>query len=56
MKMTPMAVVIGSLLLLAAIVFMVVYMPWATRIEEPSENTFYRSGLRVCTLCSGHVN
>jgi len=37
MKMTPMAVVIGSLLLLAAIVFMVVYMPWATRIEEPSE-------------------
>ncbi|MCU0556879.1 MAG: cbb3-type cytochrome c oxidase subunit II [Desulfobacterales bacterium] len=37
MKMTPMAVVIGSLLLLATIVFMVVYMPWATRIEEPSE-------------------
>jgi cbb3-type cytochrome c oxidase subunit II len=37
MKMTPMAVVIGSLLLLAAIVFMVVYMPWATRTEEPSE-------------------
>jgi cbb3-type cytochrome c oxidase subunit II len=37
MKMTPTAVVIGSLLLLAAIVFMVVYMPWATRIEEPSE-------------------
>jgi cbb3-type cytochrome c oxidase subunit II len=32
-----MAVVIGSLLLLAAIVFMVVYMPWATRVEEPSE-------------------
>ncbi|MGD8541665.1 MAG: cbb3-type cytochrome c oxidase subunit II [Desulfobacteraceae bacterium] len=37
MKMTPTAVVIGSLLLLAAIVFMVVYMPWATRTEEPSE-------------------
>jgi cbb3-type cytochrome c oxidase subunit II len=37
MKMTPTAVVIGSLLLLAAIVFMVVYMPWATRVEEPSE-------------------
>jgi len=37
MKMTPTAVVIGSLLLLAAIVFMVVYMPWATRTEDPSE-------------------
>ncbi|MFO7495986.1 MAG: cbb3-type cytochrome c oxidase subunit II [Desulfobacterales bacterium] len=37
MKMTPMAVVIGSLMLLAAIVFMVVYMPWATRTQEPSE-------------------
>ncbi len=37
MKMTPMAVVVGSLMLLAAIVFMVVYMPWATRVEEPSE-------------------
>ncbi|HSM73138.1 MAG TPA: cbb3-type cytochrome c oxidase subunit II [Desulfobacterales bacterium] len=37
MKMTPMAVVIGSLLLLAVIVFMVVYMPWATRTQEPSE-------------------
>jgi cbb3-type cytochrome c oxidase subunit II len=35
--MTPTAVVIGSLLLLAAIVFMVVYMPWATRTEDPSE-------------------
>ncbi|MGD8366168.1 MAG: cbb3-type cytochrome c oxidase subunit II [Desulfobacterales bacterium] len=37
MKMTPFAVVVGSLLLLAAIVFMVVYVPWATRQEEPSE-------------------
>ena len=37
MKMTPTAVVIGGLLLLAAIVFMVVYMPWATRTEDPSE-------------------
>ncbi len=37
MNMTPKAVVIGSLMLLAAIVFMVVYMPWATRTQQPSE-------------------
>jgi cbb3-type cytochrome c oxidase subunit II len=36
MRMTPSAVVIGSLLILAAIVFMVVYIPWATRDEAPS--------------------
>lgn len=36
MKMTPSAVFIGSLAILATIVFMVVYMPWATRIQEPS--------------------
>lgn len=37
MKMTPRAVMIGSLLILAAIVFMVVWVPWATRSEAPSE-------------------
>ena len=37
MKMTPSAVVIGSLAILATIAFMVVYMPWATRIDVPSE-------------------
>ena len=37
MNMTPKVVVIGSLLLLAAVVCVVVYVPWATRSEEPSE-------------------
>ena len=36
MKMTPRAVVIGSLLILAAVVFVVVYIPYATRSETPS--------------------
>jgi cbb3-type cytochrome c oxidase subunit II len=37
MNMTPRSVMIGSLLILAAIVFMVVWVPWATRSEAPSE-------------------
>lgn len=37
MKMTPVAVVAGCLLILAAIVFVVVYVPWATRVETPSD-------------------
>ncbi len=36
MKMTLRAVVIGSLLILAAVVFVVVYVPYATRSETPS--------------------
>jgi len=37
MNMTPRTVVIGSLLILGVIVFMVVFMPYATRIQDPSE-------------------
>lgn len=37
MKMTPAAILIGSLLILGAIVFMVVYVPYATYDESPSE-------------------
>ncbi|MFZ0241949.1 MAG: cbb3-type cytochrome c oxidase subunit II [Desulfobacterales bacterium] len=37
MKMTLRVVVIGSLLILAAVVFVAVYMPYATRDETPSE-------------------
>ena len=47
MKMTPKAVVIGSLMLLAAIVFMGVYMPWATRIQDPSEIFRQRNDLEA---------
>ncbi|HYR02056.1 MAG TPA: cbb3-type cytochrome c oxidase subunit II [Syntrophobacteria bacterium] len=37
MRMTPKAVVIGSLVILAAVVFVMVYWPYATRVEQPSE-------------------
>ncbi|MBW2367728.1 MAG: cbb3-type cytochrome c oxidase subunit II [Deltaproteobacteria bacterium] len=37
MKMSPSSVVIGSLLILAAVVFVVVVLPYATRSEAPSE-------------------
>jgi cbb3-type cytochrome c oxidase subunit II len=37
MKMTPRLVVIGSLLILTAIVFVVVYMPYVKREQSPSE-------------------
>jgi cbb3-type cytochrome c oxidase subunit II len=37
MKMTPKTIIIGSLLILGIIVFMMVFIPYATRIEAPSE-------------------
>ncbi len=37
MNMTPKAVVFGTLLILTTIVFMVVYMPYITRDDKPSE-------------------
>ena len=37
MNMTPRIIVIGSLLILSVIVFMVVVVPYATRIEAPSD-------------------
>lgn len=37
MQMTPKTVVIGVLLVIAAIIFVAVYWPYATRIEAPSE-------------------
>ncbi|MBW1696040.1 MAG: cbb3-type cytochrome c oxidase subunit II [Deltaproteobacteria bacterium] len=37
MKMTPVVVVLGGLLIMAAIVFVVIYWPWATRVDVPSE-------------------
>jgi cbb3-type cytochrome c oxidase subunit II len=45
--MTPAAVIIGSLLLLAAIVLVVVYVPWATRHDTPSEIFRTRSELEA---------
>ena len=37
MKMTPAIVVLGSLLILAAVAFAVVFMPYANRDDSPSE-------------------
>ena len=37
LKMTPKTVVFGGILILAAIVFSVVYWPWAARIQVPSD-------------------
>ena len=37
MKMTPGAIILGSLLILAAVVMVVVFMPYATRSDAPSE-------------------
>jgi cytochrome c oxidase cbb3-type subunit 2 len=42
-KMTPSAVTLGSLLILAAVVFVVVYWPYATRDMTPSEIFRHRS-------------
>ena len=36
-KMTPSAVVVGSLAILLTIAFMVVFWPWATMDKSPSE-------------------
>lgn len=41
LKMTPKVIVFGGIFILAAIVFVVVYWPWATKVESPSE--IYRS-------------
>ena len=59
MKMTPVAVVVGCLLILAAIVFMVVYVPWANRDETPSDifrtRTDQEAGGRKIYLANGCV-
>jgi len=37
LKMTPTVVILGGIFILAVIVFTVVYWPWATKVEQPSE-------------------
>ena len=37
MKMTPVTLIVGSLLILAGVVFVVVFMPYITASEAPSE-------------------
>ena len=59
MKMTPRAVVIGSLIILASVVYVVVYMPWAQRDTKPSEIFRMRSQIeaegRMIYLVNGCV-
>jgi cytochrome c oxidase cbb3-type subunit II len=47
MHMTPRAIVFGTLSILAAVVVVVVYVPWADRIETPSELFRTRSSAEV---------
>ena len=43
LKMTPTVIVFGGIFILAAIVFMVVYWPYVTRVEMPSDIFRHRS-------------
>jgi cytochrome c oxidase cbb3-type subunit 2 len=44
MKMTPVTLIVGSLLILAAVVFVVVFMPYITADQAPSDIFRTRSG------------
>jgi cbb3-type cytochrome c oxidase subunit II len=37
LKMTPTVVILGGIFILAVIVFTVVFWPWATKVEQPSD-------------------
>ena len=37
LKMTPIAIIFGGIFILAGIVFAVVYLPWATKVQLPSD-------------------
>ena len=60
LKMTPTAVVLGGIVILAVIVFGVVYWPWATKIEQPSAIFRHRSAEeekgRLIYIANGCVN
>jgi cbb3-type cytochrome c oxidase subunit II len=59
MNMTPRAIVVGSLLILGVIVFVVVILPYATRIEAPSDifrdRTAQEAGGRLIYISNGCV-
>ncbi len=60
LKMTPTVVVLGGIVILAVIVFGVVYWPWATKIEQPSAIFRHRSAEeekgRLIYIANGCVN
>ena len=43
LKMTPTVIVLGGIFILAVIVFTVVYWPWATKVEQPSDIFRFRT-------------
>ena len=43
LKMTPTVVILGGIFILAVIVFTVVYWPWATQVEQPSDIFRFRT-------------
>ncbi|MDX2499865.1 MAG: cbb3-type cytochrome c oxidase subunit II [Deltaproteobacteria bacterium] len=43
LKMTPTVVILGGIFILAVIVFTVVYWPWATKVEQPSDIFRFRT-------------
>jgi cbb3-type cytochrome c oxidase subunit II len=60
LKMTPMVVILGGIFILAVIVFTVVYWPWATKVEQPSDIFRFRTSLedegRKLYIANGCIN
>jgi cbb3-type cytochrome c oxidase subunit II len=60
LKMTPTVVVLGGIFILAVIVFTVVYWPWATKVEQPSDIFRFRTSRedegRKIYIANGCIN
>jgi len=60
LKMTPTVVVLGGIFILAVIVFTVVYWPWATKVEQPSDIFRFRTAQedegRKLYIANGCIN
>ncbi len=60
LKMTPMVVILGGIFILAVIVFTVVYWPWATKAEQPSDIFRFRTSRedegRQLYIANGCIN
>ena len=60
LKMTPTVVVLGGIFILAVIVFTVVYWPWATKVEQPSDIFRFRTAAedegRKIYIANGCIN
>ncbi len=60
LKMTPTVVVLGGIFVLAVIVFTVVYWPWATKVQQPSDifrsRTTVEADGRKLYIANGCIN